>query len=336
MRNVPVLIAVLMLFRCIGHAERPETPFPDGFVIARQTFFDFGPPFNYYELIRVVSRDSHAFAERALITPSGQACFQPAKVEYSTAEVSQPVRDLLQNKNPCKIPDKEFHREQKRCKHCLVFSGVIVNMQVQCGSTERQLRMDIVDRDMFATSPRTPANTSWTMMVLAELDKVLGPGVMDKPAFAFDERQEALATQNDLIRELQEGKYDSLFGKEQEVSKIVVDAARSPSPPPSVSIESVVPVAPLVSSLPKYPPIAKAARVEGVMEITFDISSEGAIGNIAFPGPPRMKMFEQSVREALASWKFPVASWGKSGHVAIRFNLNCPVDSSRVQPVVGK
>jgi len=69
---------------------------------------------------------------------------------------------------------KELHRELKRCKKCLTFSGVNVTMQVSCKGRDRQLRMDILDRDIFDSAPHTPANTSWTMTFLTELDTTLG------------------------------------------------------------------------------------------------------------------------------------------------------------------
>jgi TonB family protein len=299
---------------------------PDSLVIARHTFFDFGPPFHYYELIRAKSIDDGLAVERVLVTPPGQACVQPATVEFETGTLHKTMADLLAGRTPCAIPEKDLHRELKRCKKCLTFSGVIVTMQVSCGGKDRQLRMDIRDRDLFDSAPHTPENTSWTMGLLEELDKVLGPGVMDKPMFSMGTSKQPVVPGTELVRMLREGQFDALFGREQGVSQIVQDADKPPPPPPTVEIETVTPVAPISAGLPKYPPIARVARVEGLVTVTFDMSAEGKVQNIVFVDGP--KMFELGTKDAVAGWRFPESAWGHSGRAAIRFSLNCKAGPS--------
>lgn len=307
-------------------AQRANVGMPDSLVIARHSFIDIGPPFDSYEVIRVKSDGSGLAVERALVTPLGPTCGPMATVEVVSGELRERMSDLLGGKNPCNIPEKELHRELKRCKHCLTFSGVNVTMQANCGGKLRQLRMDILDRDLFDSAPHTPENTSWTMGMLGQLDKVLGPGVWDKPIFAVGDARAEPAPDTELVQEIRDAKYDALFGKEQLVSQIAQDAAKAPPQPPSVEIESVTPIAPVSPTLPVYPPIAKAARVEGLVNVTFDISPEGRVQNIVVVDGP--KMLQQSVTEGLSSWGFPPSAWGSSGRAAIRFRRNCAAGSS--------
>ncbi|MGB6855416.1 MAG: TonB family protein, partial [Terracidiphilus sp.] len=107
---------------------------------------------------------------------------------------------------------------------------------------------------------------------------------------------------------------------------IVDEASQAPSSPPSVAIESVTPL-PISPDLPKYPPIAIAARIEGVVNASFDINAGGNAQNIVFADEGRLKMLEGAVSDTLSKWSFPKPEWGTSGKVAIRFALNCHDDS---------
>ncbi len=307
-------------------AQSTNVRMPGSLVIARHSFIDVGPPFDFYELIRVKSDGADLSVERVLVTPPGQACWNPATVESETVKIHETMADLLAGKNPCAIPEKELHRELKRCKKCLTFSGVNVTMQVSCGGNDRQLRMDILDRDLFDPRPQTPENTSWTMSLLGELDKALGPGAMDKPMFSLGNTARPGVPDTELVRAIRDSKFDELFDKEHTVSKVVFDADKPPPPPPSVEIENVTPIAPISPKLPIYPPIAKAARVEGRVTVTFDVSVEGKVQNIVVVDGP--KMVELGVKDAVTGWSFPQSAWGMSGHAAIRFNLNCKAGPS--------
>lgn len=98
-------------------AGKPPASIPTKFEVGRHTFFDFGPPFDYYEIIVVRPVSNGSSVERVLLTPSA-GCFQPAKIEVGSGSLSQTVSELLGSNNPCSIPDKELRRELKCCKHC--------------------------------------------------------------------------------------------------------------------------------------------------------------------------------------------------------------------------
>ena len=302
-------------------AQSGNVSMPDSLVIARDTFWDIGPPFNFYDLIQIMKKDDGLAVDQVLVTPHGQACVQPATVEERSIILHKTMSDLLEGRNPCAIPEKDLHHEKKRCKKCLVFSGVHVAMQASCGGTDRQLGMDILDRDIYDRRTQTPENTSWSMRVLSELKGVLGPGSEEKPMFQVDTPVLHPVPNTPLVSALRDGHYDDLFGMDSGVSAIVREADQPAPTPPSVVVEGVTPVVPISPKMPVYPPIAKAARVEGLVNVTFDISLEGKVGNVlAADGP---KMLQLGVVDAVYGWNFPESAWGSSGHGAIRFSLNC-------------
>jgi TonB family protein len=181
--------------------------------------------------------------------------------------------------------------------------------------------MDILDRDIYDRRTPTPENTSWSMRVLSELNESLGPGSEDTPMFQVAPPVPQLVPNTPLVSAIRDGRYDDLFGKESGISKIVQEADQPPPRPPTVTIESVTPIAPISSKVPIYPPIAKAARVEGLLNLTFDIDREGKVGNVVVVDGP--KMFQISAVNAISGWSFPESAWGSGGRAAIRFSLNC-------------
>jgi hypothetical protein len=116
MRHSVVLCAVLIFsYPVLAQKGRSAPPAPTEFEIGRRTFFDFGPPFNYYEFLVVRPVAEGTSVERIMLTPPGIKCVVLAKVEIATASLKESVASLLQ-KNPCAIPEKELRRERKRCK----------------------------------------------------------------------------------------------------------------------------------------------------------------------------------------------------------------------------
>jgi hypothetical protein len=322
MKQSIVLVVILVVVCGASAAQIAEPAMPAALTIARHTFFDFGPPNDFYEILRVVPSANQLSIERALITPQGMSCLQPARIEIASGILQESMEGLLQSKNPCAIAEKELRRERARCKNCIVFSGVNVTMQMNCGGKDRQIGMDILDRDLFGFAPGTPSSTSWSMAVLQKLDAALPPGVMDRPIFSVETAHSEDVPVDDLTDRILNGSFDPLFGTHVKVSAIAQDAAKG-HPPPSVQIEYVSPVAPISVELPKYPPIAGFARAEGLVEVTFDVDLDGVIRNISFPGESRLRLLQPTVSESLFKWKFPQAAWGKRETATIRFQLNC-------------
>ena len=299
---------------------------PESLVIARDTFWDVGPPFDYYDLTQITEISDGLALDQVLVTPHGQACLQPATIEERSVVLHETMSELLEGRNPCAIPEKDLHREIKRCKKCLVFSGVNLTMEATCSGKDRQLRMDILDRDIYDNRTATPTNTSWSMRVLSTLNDSLGPGSEAKPRFQMSPTASHAVPNTPLVSAIRGGRYDDLFGNDSGVSKIVDEASQAPPSPPSVAIESVTP-SPISPDLPKYPPIARAARVEGLVHARFEVTAEGKAQGIVFQDEAHLKMLEGAVSEAVSKWNFPELTWGKSGALAIRFALNCHDDS---------
>jgi protein TonB len=323
-RLMAVLIAATLLTAFDAcNAQRRSPELPESFVIARDTFWDFGPPFSYYDLIQVTKTADGLSLVQVLVTPHGQSCLQPATVEERSTVLHKSMSELLESRNPCSIPDKDLHREIKRCKKCMVFSGVNVTMEASCTGKDRTLRMDILDRDIYDSRPHTPENTSWSMRILSELNETLGQGSEAKPIFQLGPADVRPVPNTPLVKAISDGRYDDLFGKDSGVAGIVQEARQPLPPPPSVQIVDIAPGNPTNLEMPKYPPIALAARVEGTVEAKFEVNSDGKVQNIVFANEARLKMLQPAVIEAISKWEFPSSGRGMVGKASFRFGLNC-------------
>jgi TonB family protein len=325
MHSRQVISTVLIL--CGGASPQEHhaaSPLPDQFVIGRHTFIDVGPPNDYYELLLVRPTPNGTSIERILLTPAGDACIQPAKIEVASASLKDSVATLLGKTNPCTIPEKELRRELKRCKKCLVFSGANVAMQVQCGNQTRIIRSDILDKDMFDPAPNTPEHTSWTLQLLGQLDKTLGPGVMDKPIFPLSEKDEPSSSGNDseFLRDVIVGKYDMLFQGAPDKPSNLYRAAQIAPPVPTIRLISSTPFQPEEFLQLGYPPIAKIAHIEGIVQFTVDVDPDGKATNFSVEsGHP---MLRAATEKAASGWRFPKEAGGQRVHAAVEFATNCP------------
>jgi TonB family protein len=322
-RIATVLLMLLSFGSALSVAQKASLDLPEKLVIAQHFFIDVGPPNDFYELIQLSPAGDTVNVERVLITPEGSRCLSPAKVETRNAIFHKSMKDLLENRNPCAIPEKELHRELKRCKKCLNFSGENVTIEANCGGKQRVMRMDVLERDIFGSQPNTPGNTSWTMRLLQQIDDATGPGALDKPIFATGVPEPVEAeTETATVQSLREGVFDSLFGRNAGISEIIREAQET-RPPPSVELVSAEPFSPISPLMPKYPPIANAARVEGKVNLTFDLDSSGRVENIETASEARATMLRSAAEAAVANWKFPEAAFGSEIHATLRFSLNC-------------
>jgi len=229
----------------------------------------------------------------------------PAKVERVEGMLNESVPELLGETNPCTIPEKELHRERKRRKKCLVFSGANVAMQVHCGSRTRIIRSDILDRDTLDPTRKTPEHESWTMHLLARIDQAVGPGVLDRSLLPIADAETKgippAASKN--LPEVASGKYDELFKSTPNKPSDLYRAAQVPTIVPTVRLLRITPIQPEAFGLPAYPPIAKLARIEGSVRFTFEVNEDGSAKDFsAQSGNP---MLRPSVQDAVAHWEVP-------------------------------
>lgn len=164
--------------------KKNREPFPTEVVIGRDSFFDFGPPFNYYDLTFLRSEDEKTDVERVSLTPPADACYPRAEIEVAHVTLNESLRSVLQGMNPCTIPEKSLKSELKRRNKGLVFSGMNVSIQVQCTGKMRLIRADILDRDIFDEHPNTPQYTFWSRALFEKLDETTGENLWKKPVFA--------------------------------------------------------------------------------------------------------------------------------------------------------
>jgi len=311
-----------------GHKIGP--PIPDHFVIGRQTFFDFGPPFDYYELYIVRPIATGSSVQRISLTPPGAFCRSMSRLEVASVSVPETPAELLGSTNPCAIPEKELHKEAKRCRHCLVFSGARVAMRVSCGDQTRIIRSNILDRDMFDPHANTPREASWTMGLLARLDQPLGPGVVDKSMFStrsFYLGNSSIKNGDSMVMaDLKSGKFDDLFiGAPDKPSKLYAQAEMPALPLPSVTLVSSKLFPPDVYVAPAYPPIAQAAHIEGQVRFTIEIDSHGAPGKASLLSGSTFLFL--SVDAAVRNWRFAASAFNQQIQVILNYALNCPTAS---------
>lgn len=302
--------------------HKPAPPIPDRFVLGRDTFFDFGPPFHYLELLFVNPSGGGTSIERVMLT-AGYKCTLPPKIELARATMKQSVAELFGTTNPCTIPEKGLKRELKRRKHYLVFSGANVSMQVQCAGQTRIIRSDILDRDMFDPHAGTPEHTSWTMGILGQLDHALGPGVMDKPMITLPAEAGGSAQRSDspTFQEIAAGNYDSLFPETTDKPSQIYLSTKETIPAPTVSFVKSLPFTPILAPLPQYPAIARATGVEGTFTFTVDVQADGRTTNFAVEnGAP---FFRGAMEDASHGWMFPKQATGQRVVVTVEFALNC-------------
>ena len=304
-------------------AQKPHPPTPEQFVVGRRTFFDIGPPFEFYEIFSVHrTANNGTSVDRIQVTPPGDLCTQAASVEVSFASIAGSVGDVLGGMNPCAIPEKDLRRELKRCKGCLIFSGADVIMQVGCGGEDRRIRMDILDRDMFDPHPVTPERTFWTMALLNRLDKLLGSAVMDRPVFTLSEiSPPGKPEPSPLLKDLENGKFDGLFDRGSYRPSELFRQAQIPLAKPTVEVTSISPFHPSIYEAPQYSPLARAAHIEGQVTLTLMVKSDGHVASTSFlSGNPILR---SAVAAGVAKWTFPVGAAGQDVHVAVDFKMNC-------------
>lgn len=305
-----------------AHAkERPRPEPPADVVIGRHTFFDFGNPHEFYEVVALRPAEGGGTAiERVQVTPPGQRCVQPAAVEVATRTVGASVAELLGGQNPCAIPEKALRRERKRCKDCLVFSGVNVVMQVRCGADVRRIRMDVLDRDLFDAKLRTPEHTSWTMGVLGRVDAVLGGTVMQRPMFALGPPPPPPAP-HPLLDAIDAGAFDALVGTEPGTLAGLLADARKFRRPPTIELRTASAFRPVPEPVLVFPDVARLVRAEGDVAFRVDVDAAGAAGDVhVLSGLP---FLARSVEAIAKQWTFAPGDAGRVFDGTIAFRMNC-------------
>jgi hypothetical protein len=297
-------------------------PIPKEVIIGKTTFIDIGPPFDFYSVYRLTSSKSGTDVEKITVTPPDDACFSSGSATITHAHLEQSLEDLFHHKNLCAIPEKELHREAKRCKICLTFSGMHVTARVQCNGKTRDVRYEILDRDIFEVQPKMPPQTANTSALISTLDQTFGGGDLDRPAFLSEHTtaQTRVDTDDETAHSLIAGKYDDMFRPDL-ISQIFRNSQQSPKSP-LVFIEKSAPSAPISPVMPTYPPIARAAHFSGTVSLLLQPDTEGKVTTVEWINGP--ELLKQVSLKATANWNFPKEAAGQPQTVTLKFNLNCP------------
>lgn len=322
-----LVLGFVLLIRgtCVAQEHGNPAKFPSEVVIARDSFIDIGPPFNYYDLTFLRAEGETMDVERVSLNPPADACYPRAEIKTAHVVLHESLPSVMQFTNPCDIPEKALKAELKR-RHKrghLVFSGMNVTIEVQCAAGLRTIRADILDRDIFDEHPSTPKYTAWSHAVFEKLDKAAGDNPWDTPVFAKSETMSSppSPSQSTALQAISDGKYDAIFGDIADRPSKLYRLAQNPPRQPFIELTKSDPVRPNTYMDPTYPPIAKAAHVNGTVEFHLAISAEGAAKDVTIDSGP--KMLWQTTSDAIAKWKFSPEDSGKVVQGSIRFGLNC-------------
>ncbi|HLH01802.1 MAG TPA: energy transducer TonB [Bryobacteraceae bacterium] len=180
--------------------------------------------------------------------------------------------------------------------------------------------MDILDRDLYdRTHANTPAQTSWTMHVLAKLDAALGPGPMEKPIFAVGDPIGPPLRKGALLLDLEASHFDDLFPRATPKLSDLYRQAVNPPPRPAVEIVSADPK-PTSSEPVLYPPLARMAHVSGRVRFTAVVGPNGHPTQIQMEGHPLLK---PSVEAAVSKWTYGDEIAGATLSGVIEFRNSC-------------
>ena len=312
---------------CFSQKLPSVSGYPAEVVIGRDSFIDIGPPFNYYDLTFLFSDGDKTDVERVSLTPPADSCYQRAEIKVAHVILNETLSSVLQGTNPCSIPEKALKAELKRRNKGPVFSGMNVSIQVQCDGKTRLIRADILDRDIFDEHPKTPQYTAWSRNLFDKLDQATGDRPWDTPVFPVSEAAPAAppTPQSAALLAIADGKYDGVFGDVSDRPSVLYRLAQNAPRQPVIELTKSDPVRPSMYVDPLYPPIAKAARVHGVVDFHLDIGGDGSAENITIDSGP--KMLWQAASDSMTTWKFSTDDLGKVVHGSIRFGLNCASDS---------
>jgi hypothetical protein len=320
-------LAFVIAGTCVAQTHKNQEPLPTEVVIGRNSFIDIGPPFNYYDLTFLRAEGEKTDVERVSLTPPADACYPLVEIKLINVTLNEPLASVLEGTNPCAIPERALKAELKRRNKGLVFSGMDVSIQVECSGGTRLIRADILDRDIFAQHPDTPQYTAWSRALFDKLDQATGDRPWDKPIFPVS--QAVLAppaiSQSTALQAIADGKFDEIFGDAPERPSALYRMAQNVPRKPFIELTSSEPARPVVYVDPLYPPIAKAARVDGSVEFHLTVGGDGSAKDTAIDSGPAM--LRQAAINAIAKWKFSTNDSGKVVRGSIRFGLNCATDA---------
>jgi hypothetical protein len=319
-------IAIFLFFYCFqasAQGPKPQPSFPDQFVLGVYGQSDFGPPFMHYELYVVRSSPGGASLEHIVITPEGQRCIRPARIERATGTIKMSAAALMDNRNPCDLAEEDVKREIVHCTTTCPppLGGGLYVMRAQCGSAIRTVPLNARGEDIFRPYVGTPKRPLSIIELLLRLDSVVGPltQVQLTSLDSGKQQPESATASVQTILDLKSGKYDDLSGKPSDLYRSIersIEASKA-----EVELESFWPIQPEKYTLPIFPRDAKKDSIDSV-SFALKLDADGkVIQQTFFSG---QSLFQQAVQEAAAGWQFPKGAAERTTSGRIDFGV-CPV-----------
>ena len=164
---------------------------------------------------------------------------------------------------------------------------------------------------------------------MEQLDSALASNVANRPMFpSTSEAPARKGPSSQTISELASGSFDDLFSSPPHVlSRLYAETLQTPQVSMIRLLSSSI--APINSPLPNYPPIGRAAHVEGTLRMHATISPSGSLIDITRLGGPQL-LVSNTTNTLEALWSFDKAYAGKPVDIELGFDLNC--NTSRRDP----
>ena len=114
LRDSFFILTILMLFSDLSFSKDRAVPPPTDFVVGQLTFFDFGPPFTFYDIFIVHGEGDRSVIKKIALTPKGAMCMQPPKVELVSGAIPDPVTALWAGKYPARFQTKKLRGSNEK------------------------------------------------------------------------------------------------------------------------------------------------------------------------------------------------------------------------------
>ncbi len=345
------LVSFCMLMVCTSAPSALVTPNDAAglelrhFYAVSNTFWDNGPAWDY-RILEAREEGSDTLVRDILIistqSPCGASCTVKARIKH--LHNTNPA-DLVGENNPCAVDLRELRHEQRRAqrvlKHTPVFSYAKFTIVADCGGVESALQLPFLS---FPSGPHGPPRVAQLYDLLNNVERrVFGTEHVfatssDVKIFSdlegekeFDDDERAGAA---LVPELKSGAFDKAlregckgpectsFGFKKVLETYVPPDQRTE---PSVSWVSRPNYGFVKVALPKYPPLAKLARIDGDVELELQVDEQTGLitGVVATRGHP---LLTRAAIDAARGWQFQLVQHPdavKKCDVVLRFEMKC-------------
>jgi TonB family protein len=311
---------------------------PTGLYVVSMTFSDAGPAV-YYRLLEVKQQGADALVRYSRIARADNSCPRMIVQTKETTLHRTTVADIVKGNNPCAIKPHDLNSTlQKYRAYDGVFESVSFGIVTQCGSSSYSFSLPMQQRVAFGGFEKARPDMArlWHLMQNI-IDRVFGSkdifySAGDSEGFTFQRTGER------LVPAMVSGVYDAglalaslgNIGSGKPLSfRSLLTNYRGPISQQEAAITHVELVNPPADEFttfvqPKYPPLARQARIEGRvdLQLTVDPTSGDVTRAVPIAGHP---LLTQTAVDAAAKWRVNVRSMDATPlTVTLNFVLRCP------------